>query len=788
VRAAEAIIAVASTCLLAGSAGAAETVRFNTPAGGLTDALIALGEQARITLVASEPGLAALRAPALHGRMTVAKALQRLLSGSGYGYVMTGTHAVRIVRSPRQHRHMAWQPPPPARHNSPAPAALEEDIIVTGSKRRTALSDFAGTAHVLPLGAADVSRIGARGTDAIVEQIPMLAATSLGPGRNKLYIRGIADSSFNGPSQSIIGQYLGDVRLTFNAPDPDLRLYDMKSVELLEGPQGTLYGSGSLGGILRLVPNAPDVEQFEGSGSAGLAATRHGGVGSDGAAMLNVPIEAGRIALRVVGYGSIEPGYIDDVQRGLKDVNRTTIKGGRATLLADVGNGWQAEVGGLAQYISDRDGQYALRGLGLARRSSIAQPFDNDYVIGEATVRKRWADAELISATSLVRHTLESQFDATGYPGTDGPQLFTEDINITLISNETRISSVPADGSGWVIGSSLLHDINRLSRSLGPPALPIMITGVHNETTEAALFGQYEVPLSRRLVVTLGGRLTYQKAGGGLLDGGEESKDLKRTDFRASPTAALTWRLGRGVLFYSRYQQGFRAGGLAVGSGASGAVAQRFHSDELSSIEAGVRLGRLGVSRVAINLAMSYARWSDIQADLIDARGLPYTTNLGDGRIYSIEAEASWHATPALRFELAAYFNDSALSSPAPAFAAADERDLPNISKTGARLAGRYNLALSSGVALAVDGTIRYVGKSQLGVGAPVDIPQGKYIEAQLGARLDLGRWGVSLDVTNVADAEGNRFSFGNPFTVGERMQVTPLQPRTIRIGLDTEF
>jgi len=85
----------------------------------------------------------------------------------------------------------------------------------------------------------------------------MLASTNLGTGRNKIFIRGVADSSFNGPSQSIVGQYLGDVRLTFNAPDPDLELYDIARVEVLEGPQGTLYGAGSLGGVVRVCPARP---------------------------------------------------------------------------------------------------------------------------------------------------------------------------------------------------------------------------------------------------------------------------------------------------------------------------------------------------------------------------------------------------------------------------------------------------------------------------------------------------------------------------------------------------
>src|SRR3546814_5101990 len=93
--------------------------------------------------------------------------------------------------------------------------------------------------------------------DSILSRTASVSSTHLGPGRNKLFIRGIADSSFTGPTQSTVGQYFGDIRLSYNAPDPDLRLYDIDNVEILEGPQGTLYGAGSLGGIIPVRSESP---------------------------------------------------------------------------------------------------------------------------------------------------------------------------------------------------------------------------------------------------------------------------------------------------------------------------------------------------------------------------------------------------------------------------------------------------------------------------------------------------------------------------------------------------
>ena len=789
-RAAEAAGAFLILCAAPTPAAAAQALQFDIRPRRLSDSLVALGEQARITIDASDPALATIPSRAVRGRMTVDGALARLLAGTGYSFRFVAPGAVRIVRAPvpppRRVRPRPKPVPAPVAAPPPEPAP---DIIVTASKQGTALARFPGTVHLLELAPEESGRLGARGSEPIVNRLPMLASTSLGPGRNKLYIRGVADSSFNGPSQSIVGQYLGDVRLTFNAPDPSLQLYDIKSVELLEGPQGTLYGTGSLGGILRLVPNDPDSGAFAASASAGLLAVGHGGLGGDASAMLNLPIVRDRLALRAVGYASEEPGYIDDLGRGRSDVNATQVHGGRAALRFEPGGGWTFELGGVAQYVSGRDGQYATRGLPpLSRRTRIAQPFDNDYLLGQFTLRKRWKDVELTSSTGLVKHVLESQFDATGFPGTTGTQLFTEDVDIILLSNETRLSRPRAHGAGWVAGWSLVHDVNRISRSLGPPAAPLPITGVRNAVNEAALFGQYSLQLGSRLLATAGGRATYSETVGRPTGAGPELDGPTRNDFRLSPTAAVSWQAGRQSLVYVRYQQGFRAGGLAISATGSAMTAERFESDSLASLEAGLRVGRRGVDRLSFDAALSYAKWDDVQADLIDSRGLPFTANIGDGRIYGFEAEATWRAARSLRFDAAIFLNDSALVSPRPRFAAADERDLPNIATTGARAGAHFVTSIGPSAGLTLDGSLRYVGKSRLGIGPPIDIEQGGYVDGEVGARLDLGRLGLSLDVTNVADIRGNRFAFGNPFTVAARDQVTPLRPRSVRMGIDVAF
>jgi outer membrane receptor protein involved in Fe transport len=178
----------------------------------------------------------------------------------------------------------------------------------------------------------ELERGGAGGTDRLVQRLTSVTSTYLGTGRNKLFIRGIADSSFTGPTQATVGQYYGDLRLSYNAPDFDLRLADLAAVEVLEGPQGTLYGAGSLGGLIRLVPNPVRLDRVAGSAVVGASATAHGDPGRDAQGVLNLPLVTDRLGLRVVATNALEGGYIDKPLLGRRDVNRTRIAGGRATL------------------------------------------------------------------------------------------------------------------------------------------------------------------------------------------------------------------------------------------------------------------------------------------------------------------------------------------------------------------------------------------------------------------------------------------------------------------------
>ena len=763
------------------SPGHAARPTFDLPPARLRDAVNLLAAQAKVSVGLGDADLAEGRVGPLAGRMSALAALRRLVAPLQACVTRIDDAAFRIDRCRRRVAPAELRPPP-------ADEAPRPEIVVTASKRGIRFDDFPGTAQVLD-GDVLAPQAGLRGTASVGYRLPMLASTNLGSGRDKLFIRGVADSSFNGPTQATVGQYLGDVRLNYNAPDPDLTLYDIARVEVLEGPQGTLYGAGSLGGIFRIVPRPVDFDALHASVDAGVSATAHGAGGSDVAGMVNVPLSTGTLGLRVVGYRSVDGGYIDDVARGLSNVNHTTTAGGRAALAGKV-DGWTIVAGVTLQDIFSRDGQYAERPLPRLRRASaVAQPFDNDYGLGSLTVDKAWGSLKLLSVTSAVRHHVTATYDFTP-PGSD-PTLFVQRNEISLYANENRLSRQAPDGTGWLIGTSILLDEERLTRTLGLVAAPVRIAGVRNLTADGAVFGEATIRLAPGLAGTVGARISFTKLDGEGLDQPIEDRadEPSRRQVRILPSMALSWKPGwQDATLFVRLHQGYRPGGLAVSGDPPAQSVERFQADVITTGEIGIHAGRNAPGRVVVSATISYAGWDDIQADLIESSGLPYTTNVGRGRILGAEGELAWRAAAGLSLSAAAFVNESELTHPAAGFAGSEASQLPNIPAIGGRVAVDYVRALSDRVKLTANLSGRYVGRSRLGVGPTLNIPQGNYLETNAALRIGTERFGFSLSGSNLTDTAANTFALGDPATVAQRLQTTPLRPRTIRAGVDARF
>lgn len=801
---------IAPVMLLSAGQAVAATAALDLPAGTLGQAIQALGRQSGSSISVPDPAIWAKPVPAIRGRIRVRDALSRLARASGARVENAGANSWRLVpnRDTPMRLALAGRPAavPGAQFMSDSAG---DDIVVTASKRDVRLSMLAG--QVSRLDGADLGQTGIAGTDAILSRLSSLSSTYLGAGRNKLFIRGIADSSLTGPTQSTVGQYLGDLRLSYNAPDPDLRLYDIGSVEVLEGPQGTLYGAGSLGGIVRLEANAPQLGAHAGALSVGGSATQHGDPGGDVGAMVNLPVAGDRVAVRVVGYGIREGGYIDNIRLNDKNINRTDIYGGRATMRIALDEIWTLDLGGVAQHIHGADSQYADRdGPPLTRASAVDQGFSANYAQGSAVLSGDLGDLRFRSSTGLSRQQLDERYDASVVAGRRTPgfgasasplvgpaisdgatRLFVQRNATRLLSSESRLWRPMMDGYGWLVGLSYADNRTRLRRSVGRIDRQVPVTGVTNRVREITLYGEGSLAPMPGLLLSAGGRLTHARLSGAATDvspilvAARAELVAARHETTLLPSASALASILPGVGVYLRYQQGFRPGGLAL----EGDFVRRFRNDRVGTSELGLRLGR-PADRIDLSVALSHTRWSDIQADYVDQAGLPSTANIGDGRIWSLSATGAWRPVGGLKIDLGMTWNDSRVTHPDTVFAAlAQERmsRIPNVAKFAGRIGFDWTMPVAETLALRLSGWGRYVGKSRLGLGPVLGEEQGNYFDSALVARLSRGASGFSLSMTNLTDEVGNRFALGTPFAVSSG-QVTPLRPRTIRLGFDTSF
>lgn len=773
----------------------AQVRSVNVPAGTVEDVALELARQTGSSIVIADRELARRRIGPIRGSLSPAEAVQVLSRAAGARPVAAGRNGWRLVR---------LAPPPVARPAAPRlaarpaiadapPPAAEPDlpIVVLGSKRDLTLRDYPG--QVTRIAGADLTFGGVGGTERVAARVAAVSTTHLGSGRNKLFIRGIADSSFTGPTQSTVGQYLGDLRLSYNSPDPDLRLSDMSSVEVLEGPQGTLYGSGSLGGIVRLVPNAPDPGRTEGAITLGGSLTAHGAPGGDLGAVLNLPVVRDRLALRLVADGEQQGGYIDKPLAGQRDVNRTRIGSARGTLRLAVDPDWTVDLIGVVQATRGADSQYADRnGLPLTRSATVTEGYRADYDQAQVVVSGRIGDVRLRSSTGIAHQTLQERYDATP-PG--GPeQLFVQRNRTRMIANETRLWMPMGERTGWILGSSYTYNETRLRRELGPPDRLAPATGVSNRVSEFTLYGEGSLRIAEGLIGTLGGRLTTATISG-------EGEDVPlaialaraavtadRAERMFLPTVALTAQPIADTTLYLRYQEGFRPGGLAI----DGDFVRRFRNDRMATFELGARHGRPGRGRFDLAASIAYADWNHIQADYIDSNGRPTTANVGDGQVWTFSLSGGFAPIDSLRIDAGVVYNHSRITQPnlylgLASAGLAPITEIPNVAAWSARLGLDYQRELRSGLTLRAQGWARYVGQSRLGVGPELGALQGDYLDSGLTVRLGRAGSGLTLGATNLFDTRGNRFALGTPFTVG-REQVTPLRPLTLRLGFDAAF
>jgi outer membrane receptor protein involved in Fe transport len=796
--------ALGCACALAPeqAAAAERPVEFRIPMQPLGDALIAFGLQADVSVGSGDLARCGPQSRTVVGRMRPSRALARLLTGTGCTFTAVDARAYSIAPRPERVSAPARTAGSPATATAEPPTVRLLDLTVTTTRRPSLVSRTPASVSLASAGDLSANRI-----DSLQELAPEFAGvtvTNLGPGRNKILVRGLSDGAFTGRTQSTVGLYLDDVPITYNAPDPDLRLVDMERVEIMRGPQGTLYGVGSMGGVVRLVTAKPDVEAFDAAAAVGWATTEGGGPSHSVDLMANLPLAVGRAAIRAVAYQDVEGGYVDDIALGVFNANRTTRVGGRVSLGLLLDESWRLTIGGNHQSLRADDSQYAEGRLpGFQRDILTREPHDNDFTQGYATLEGSSRLGELKVSASYLVHEFKTRYDAsTGLPvfeSTSPFRLLDQSDRVRLAVAEAVLTSPSRGRLQWLVGLFGSRTIEDFTLDIG--ALeggfrdPLYFEDRVDRLGEVAVYGEASYALTPSLTLTAGLRAFHAwLETDSFRDQGGETRTFSgsRSSQDVSPKLVLSWQPAPSRLFYVQAAQGYRTGGFNT----TGRITQRFDADgtgnqpdrryrpdTLWSAEIGAKLALAG-NRLQLRSALFYNDWQDVQSDQFLPSGLPYTANVGRGANTGLETEVGLHAGHGLDLRLSFLANSPELRKRDPTYPARPNASLPAVPRYSAALVAEWRRPVGFGLEASLAGRIAYVGASVLTFQEQASSSMGDYVTARIAAALATGRWRFTAFVDNPGDIKGDTFAFGDPFTQGRVRQFTPLRPRTFGVSL----
>ncbi len=515
------------------------------------------------------------------------------------------------------------------------PSAQLEEIVVTATKRAEPLREIPATINVLS--GEQLERAGIQNIEQIVTMVPGVNLTDEGSGGTpkRITIRGIS-AGFG--TNLTTGFLIGDIPFT----DPfapkvqlDPNPFDIATVEVLKGPQGTLFGGTGLNGMIRYVPQAPQLDEFRIKYYTQL--TSYPGNGDSGwnyGAMINAPFADNQAAIRLVGFKRETPGYIDDTRNDKRDVNSSSQHGLRAILGWEPGERWKISLMGATQKTNDDDLAYSdyYDGRLEHRTSPRPSPGESSYSLANLSVEREFDWGSLISQTSYVEKDFDIFLEASRATGGQLPLLAGADDNHSRsVIQELRAVSSPGNGPWkWLAGAFYydmsLYDCAEAGVTLGLPVtlpIPPLLTGIlanpcpgnagklpgvldigqlvgDLDLEERALFGEATRELGDRWEVTLGARAYRLQTKGTVSFAGviyalqnnlrAGRRPVDSSEDGISPKFSLAYRAADDLKFYFTASRGFRFGGPQLAASTpTTSVPENYQSDSLWNYELGMR-------------------------------------------------------------------------------------------------------------------------------------------------------------------------------------------------------
>ena len=580
----------------------------------------------------------------------------------------------------------------------------DNEIVVTAAKREQSVRDVTGS--VSAVSEATLQKLNAQSLSDYITRVPGVVFNDYQPGVSEVVIRGIASTTYHEANQATTGYYLNEIPLIepgFPLLIPDIDSFDISRVEVLRGPQGTLFGSSSLGGAINYVVNEADASGFDVGAEGQIASTKGAGEASYAAkAMINVPIVTDKLAVRLVALQRVDAGYLNNTLLGEKGSNDLRVRGLRGSIVFTPTDATRISALSMYQEYDLDDQTYVLFGppKTFDRATNVAEYQDTDVMLHSLRIEQDLGFATLTAVGSYTEKNADLAFDNSIFggndPRTNTPELAssrgkskTDYAELRLASpdegrfrwllgaNYTRLRSRGVDGT-FIEGIGDYIDANpgqfggRPGSELAPGDLATR-TVSSNRVTEKAIFGEASFDILDTLTLTVGGRLFEYKTQPRLqylpnanLIAPFDFSPAASKDSDFIPKVSLTYKPSDDFMIYALYSEGFRIGGANVYAAATPGLPLTFESDTTKNYEVGTRFDFID-GAASVDLTVYHIDWGNIQARLFTPVNFDaYTINGGGADIDGIELSLTLRPTRNLTFASNVSYNDARLSSLLP--------------------------------------------------------------------------------------------------------------------------
>ncbi|MCL7715245.1 TonB-dependent receptor [Stenotrophomonas mori] len=739
------------------------------------------------------------------------------------------THAIRLGCCLGLASAGAW-----AQEAAPAapgqePARTLDAVVVTAGKLKESVREIAGSASAVT--DQQLQDLGAQSLADYIQRTPGVVFNNYQPGTSHVVMRGIATNAGNVQGQPTTGYFLNEVPLTepgWTIAIPDIDAFDLNRVEVLRGPQGTLFGSASMGGAVNYIANVADSGGFDAAAEATLSRTRNADLGYAAKAMVNVPIRQDLLAVRAVAQRRDDPGFLDNIGTGRKGANSTTLDGGRLSLVLTPSEATTLTWLSLVQRVDNDDNSYRIAGLGELQRATALPEFTNTRV----TVHSLRLDQDLGFGDFTALAAWQKKQQDWRFDFTPQRAAYNADLGLDLAtplyiesggqsrgqSLEVRLSSHPGGRIDWLVGGMYFDSDKDLyerigaegaaaafdrSPLFGPGSGAVIAPGgeVFNAFrtdlggSEVALFGEASVHFGAQWKATVGGRLFRNtvrtadvQSGFSTWPGAPTGSRQRTREEGFNPKVSLSWQPSADLMVYGLVSEGFRFGEPNTTGLSAYPVPSGSRSDSLVNYELGAR-SAWADGRLLLDATLFYVDWKDVQLRLQTPDFYNYASNGGKAYSRGVEFAATWRPLEAFEWQTTATWQHARL-----------DEDLfilwYGTAPKGSQLPGSADWVVSNLLSHRFGGRFQpmlslshqYVGSgiSDLNSAVPgiVRNRQGNYNLFDLRYRMTFGSTDVTVFGSNLTDKRGITRSVAETNGVGEGL----VRPRTVGVTVHWRY